>query len=407
MRLINRVLAASVVTFVLISGASMAMGESGQGGVHDAGMPVVMSHDNSLIVSNSRVTVQFQGFKPMLHIFYRNDSNTTGFTVDVRGVYELNSTGATVAVLSTVRAFPDLGEMNASAGIFNYSSGVAITYDNASKMVNITFSLTSEEFSLGPMTMNRAPGDSSHVQQAGDGGLMHPLKAIGPGSIAITFHINASTAHVKFDLSVSHWTWLNNTGDKLAMVVAVTGHHEIEDSQGNVPTSAGVNAGDSNGNGNHGANQPAKQGDENTISVMQGNFMKLGFVSWGSEANATYGNGTTARANVTVKMFSHGIENDGMAHIWFIFSTPPGWNTNYTKLSYDPTVGLVVNGAPSGMPSPGTVAAAGALVLAAAVGAGDNRQETLSLSSTVARHPQKRLFHCLPGAMASLLFRKG
>ncbi len=365
MRIIHRALAASIVALVLISGASVAMADSVPGGSQQGNSPTVATHDNSLIVSNSKMTVEFQGFKPMLHIFYRNDSNTTGFTIGVRGVYELNSSDTPVAVLSTVRAFPDMGEMNGSAGIFNYSSGVAITYDRSSKMVNITFSLTSEEFSLGQMTGSRMPVNSPDVQQTGESGLMHPMKAIGSGSIAVTFHINESTAHVKFDLSVNHWTWLNSTGDKLALVVAVTGHQSIEDSQGDAPTASGVNVSDRSNDSNRSSVQVP--GGHDSISVMQSSFLKLGFVSWGSSATATYSNGTSTTANVTVKMFSHGIEDAGMAHIWFVFSAPVGWNSNYTELSYDPTVGL--SGTASVLPSVSTVAAAG-LMLLAAVGAG-------------------------------------
>ncbi len=368
MGITHRILAASIVAFVLVSGTSVALGASQQGGIHDNGMPTVTSHDNSIIVSNSKMIVQFQGFKPMLHIFYRNNSNTTGFTVDVRGVYELNSSGTPVAVLSTVRAFPDFGEMNGT-GIFNYSSGVSITYDNASKMVNITFTLTSEEFSLGQMNASRT-FFGQQEQRTGDSGLMQPMRAVGPGSIAVTFHINESTAHVKFDLSVNKWTWLNNTGDKLALVVAVTGHRTIEDNRGDAPTSTGINVGDRGNDSYRSADY--SQAREDNISVMQGSFLKLGFVSWGSTANATYSNHTTTPVNVTVKMFSHGIEDAGMAHIWFVFNTPAGWNTNYTKLSYDPVVGLSETA--SVLPSPGSVAgsvaAAGLIVLAAAVGTG-------------------------------------
>ncbi len=372
MGIIHRILAMSIVALVLVSGASVALGDGPYGGGHESGMPTVTSHENSIIVSNGKIIVQFQGFKPMLHIFYRNNSNTTGFTVDVRGVYELNSSGTPVAVLSTVRAFPDFGEINGSTGIFNYSSGVSITYDNSSKMVNITFALTSEEFSLGQMNANRTPDYSSMDQQGqwtGGIGLMQPMRSVGPGSIAVTFHINESTAHVKFDLSVNKWTWLNNTGDKLALVVAVTGHQTIEDSQGDAPTFSGTNVGDRGNDSNWNPGQaPAGQDSISVMQGTQGSFLKLGFVSWGSTAIATYSNHTTTPLNVSVKMFSHGIEYAGMAHIWFVFTTPAGWNTNYTQLSYDPTVGL--SGTASVVPSVGTVAAAGLIVLAAAVGAG-------------------------------------
>ncbi|MCL4347381.1 MAG: hypothetical protein M1117_05650 [Candidatus Thermoplasmatota archaeon] len=344
----GKFMAISVAALMLLSAASLAVGDTGH--QHPApNMPEMEIHDHSIIVSNSKITVWFQGFKPMLHIFYRNQSNTTGFTIDVRGVYEINSTGVPVAVLSTVRAFPDMQDMNgAGAGIFNYSSGVSVTYDSAAQMVNITFSLTSEEFALSPNQPMPGQGGSDNQNAIpADDGLMHPSSPVGQGSIAIVFHVNESSAHVKFDLLVNHWTWLNSTGDRLALVVAVVGHQSVRGDQGQEPTSTGTEMKDNrnndnsqNGNAVANSNDNSQGSDSGNSVIIGSSFMQLGYISWGSTATATYSNGTTTPVSVNVTMFSHGIEEAGVTHIWFVFTPPAGWATNYSKLVYDPTAGL-------------------------------------------------------------------
>jgi len=93
------------------------------------------------------MVIWFQGFKPMLHVFKRGtDGNVTGFTVDVRNVFELNSSNVPDAVLPLTRAYPFF----VGNAALNYSSGVSVTYDNTTDMVNITFTLTAEEYSMAP-----------------------------------------------------------------------------------------------------------------------------------------------------------------------------------------------------------------------------------------------------------------
>jgi hypothetical protein len=378
MTALSKAMAISVAALMFLSAASFAMGDTHP--VSAPGMPEIENHDNSIIVSNSKITVWFQGFKPVLHIFYRNQSNNTGFTIAVRGVYELNSTGVPVAVLSTVRAFPEMGDMSES-GIFNYSSGVAVTYDNASQMVNITFNLTSEEFALGPLHPFNASGgnDNNNAAVSAEDGMMQPVHGIGQGSISVVFHVNESSAHVKFDLLVHRWTWFNNTGDRLALSVAVVGHNTVSDAQGDQPSSTGTEAGDSsqgndnsqsggpvaNADGNSGSNQNGNSNDR--IDIGQGSFSVLGYISWGSIATATYSNGTSTNAYVTVKMFNHGFEEPGMTHILFIFNVTAGWNTNYSSLTYDPTVGLDSTMTATGYALIGGIAAAAVLAGVAAV----------------------------------------
>jgi hypothetical protein len=316
---------------------------------HGTDVPVsVQSDSGKLIVHNSKITIWFQGYKPVLHIFERNASgNSTGFTVAVDGVYELNSTNAPVAVLPMTSAFPQVE--SSGNGFFNYSRGVSVTYNNTSKMLNITFSLTSNELKVLPFYAsqdNAVPNDMMQMSNM----------IAGQASVAVVFHVNATTAHVKFDLLVNHWTWVNTTSDRLALSALVMGHQTVRDSSGQDPTDQGtqVNDGNSNNNNQAGDNVASSsvssgstnmQQHEDRINILGANFLSLGYVSWGSEANATYQNHTKTKVSVSVMMFSHGMmeQEYNFTSILFIFNTPAGWQTNYTSLAYDPTIGLTTS----------------------------------------------------------------
>ncbi len=372
MKGLQRTLALSLAALVMLSATSLALADNGQSSQsqHGKDVPVsVQSDSGKLIVHNSQITIWFQGYKPVLHIFERNASgNTTGFTVGINGVYEINSTNAPVAVLPMNRAFPEMGDNN---GPLNYSSGVSVQYNNTTGMMNITFSLTANELKVMPLGMNQSGAKSSDiVQWSGN--------SIGQASVEVVFHINANTAHVKFDFIVNHWTWANSTSDRLALSAAVIGHQTVKDNQGQSPSDQGTQVGNDNGNGNTKdntvtatpQNNMAKANEDN-VSIVGQNFLKLGYVSWGSEANATYANGTTTAVGVSLLMFKHGMTEDDYNYnsLLFVFNTPAGWNTNYTSLVYDPTIGLSASGG-SGISEFVTAGAvAGALAAVAAIGA--------------------------------------
>lgn len=371
MKGLHRTLAVSIAALVMLSATSFALADGGQGNHSQNGTdtPVsVQSDSGKLIVHNSMMTIWFQGYKPVLHVFQRNASgNSTGFTVAVNGVYELNSTNSPVAVLPMTRAFPEVENYN--NGPFNYSSGVSVQYNNTTKMMNITFSLTSNELKVMPLLMNQSGAKSSDSLQWSN-------MVLGQASVEVVFHINATTAQVKFDLLVNQWTWANTTSDKLALSTIVSGHQVVRDNSGQSPTDQGTTVGqnDSQQANDHVATsaQPANsRGQDDKVSIMTSNFLSLGYVSWGKEANATYSNGTTAPVNVSVVMFSHGLteEDYNYTSIFFVFNTPSGWNTNYTSLVYDPTIGLASS---SGSLTSQVVtygAIAGVIAAVAAVGA--------------------------------------
>lgn len=333
-------LAAAVTVALLFSVAAAApvLADTGpHNGSHSMPSVAVSTEFNRLIVKNSNITVWFQGFKPVLHIFKRGqDGNVTGFTVAVNSVLELNSTNRPDAVLPLIRSYPFVAS---GSSVINYSSGVSVTYDKSADMVNITYSLTSSEFAVMPFNMTNGP---TPVQpQPMD---MMTEHMIGPASIQLVFHINAMSAHVKFDFIVNQWTWENTTSDRLALDMVVLGHFGVKDMEGMHPTYGGTYV-DDNNQGNEAQSNAAgvHMPEYITISNLTG---IQGFVSWGKEANATYYNGTTAHVNVTVAMFSHGFMEDDFTfdHLLFVFTPPTGWATNYSKLVYDPVIGY---GSPS------------------------------------------------------------
>ncbi|MEM3852382.1 MAG: hypothetical protein QXP70_05215, partial [Methanomassiliicoccales archaeon] len=112
---------------ILLSASGLAAAEGHSPYTDRNQMPIVQQQPERLIVANSHIVVWFQGFKPLLHIFYRGqDGNITGLTVAVENVFELNSTGAPDAFLPMTRAYPFFG----FGEDFNYNSGLSMSYNN-------------------------------------------------------------------------------------------------------------------------------------------------------------------------------------------------------------------------------------------------------------------------------------
>ncbi len=308
MKLTSKFLALSVASLFLISGTATVLADNGHSGMDH--MPMAGNDGNRIVVSNSQMTVWFQGMKPNLHVFLKGQNgNNSGFTVDVKGVYELNSTNVPVASLSTERAFP---EEAMSTGVSQYSTSVSIQNDTAANMVNITFNLTANEF-----TMMSKTNDQSHDLQ------WQPTSTSpGMASISVVFHVNETSPHVKFDLLVNKWSWVNNTGDKLALITSLESHNSMKAPGGQTPSQGGTGVKD------------------NSVDVGSSPFNSQGYISWGPNAVATYSNRSNASLGVTALMMNNGENNSNDAHLWFIFSTPNGWDTNYTRLVYDPTIGI-------------------------------------------------------------------
>jgi hypothetical protein len=127
-----------------------------------------------------------------------NDDTTVGFTVAIRGVYELNSSGMPVAFLDLNRPYPVMDEISGSA--FNDISGVSVLYQNVTQTVDVTFTLSANEF----LTSKHVYGCNSTAVKDGSGKV---YGVPGPAQVAVVFHISACTAFVKFDFLVNQWTW--------------------------------------------------------------------------------------------------------------------------------------------------------------------------------------------------------
>ena len=310
MKLISKFLALSVAALFLISGTATVLAENGHthNGMDQA--PMVGNDGNKIVISNSHMTVWFEGMKPNLHVFLKGqDGNSTGFTVDIKGVYEINRTNVPVAALSTERAFP---EEAMGMGAYNYSTSVSVQYDNASQMVNITFALTANEF-----TMRNSMNENSH-----DSTWQPTSFSPGTASIAIVFHVNETTSHVKFDLLVNKWSWVNTTADRLALITSLESHNSMKSPEGQTQTHNGAKV------------------EGNSVDVTNSPFSSQGYISWGQNANATYSNGSKAELTVSALMTNKGENNSNDAHLWLIFNPPSGAATNYTSLVYDPVVGI-------------------------------------------------------------------
>lgn|GEM_PF-4567306 len=321
----------------------------------------VQDNFNKLVVENSQMVIWFQGFKPMLHVFKRGtDGNVTGFTVDVRNVFELNSSNVPDAVLPLTRAYPFF----VGNAALNYSSGVSVTYDNTTDMVNITFTLTAEEYAMAPFFNGSREMNPQDVP-------MMPVRGIGEASVAIVFHVNATTAHVKFDFIVNKWTWENTTSDRLALDVMIVGHEIVKGPRGMKPTLNGTVIGNDNHDNqgrNNQDNDNAVEASMDRVAIVGQNFLNLGYITWGKEANATYWNGTTTAVTVSVIMFNHGFTEDsfGFNNLLFVFTPPAGWARNYTTLVYDPTISLGQGTGGSSFISPSIAIIASALAVAVA-----------------------------------------
>jgi hypothetical protein len=308
MKLIPKFLAISVAALFLLAGTASVLASNGHSGMDQS--PKVGNTGNKIVVSNSQMTVWFEGMKPNLHVFLKGQNgNSTGFTVDIKGVYEINRTNVPVASLSAERAFP---EEAMGAGIFNYSTGVSVQYANASQMVNITFTLSANEFTM-QNTMNANSQDST----------MQPTSTSpGTASIAVVFHINEASSQVKFDLLVNKWSWVNSTGDRLALITSLESHSSMNAPNGQMPSTHGTDLKD------------------NSVDVGSSPFSSQGYITWSKYANATYSGGSKVELNVTTLMMNNGENNSNDAHLWFIFNPPAGAATNYTSLVYDPIVGI-------------------------------------------------------------------
>lgn len=326
-------LAASVGVLLLLSVLPFAAADAGQGEELrlSEGPLAIAAEDGRLAVSNANVTVWFQDYRPMVHIFYTGENGTsTGFTVAVRGIYELGEDNMTVALLDLNRPYP-VTNMT-SDGPYNHTSSVWGYYQADTQTVDVIFNLTASEFLIDRpfLAFNQTP------EFDGNGRLDDVL---GPASVSAIFHISADTAIVKFDLIVSQWTWANASGGMLAVALTIDGH-EITDSFGQRPTVDGTAVG---------ANQAESQQltytvhstyYRDSVRILGTELIAMGYLTWADSASVTYENATTATASVAASMYNCSADESAAARIMLVFLVPEGWATNYAALHYDPVIGL-------------------------------------------------------------------
>ncbi len=338
-------LAVCLGTLLLLSVTPYALADQGAGEELQLGEGPLgyVAEEDRLVVNNGNVTVWFQEYKPMVHIYVTDENGSAfGFTVAIKGVYELDASGMPVALLDLHRAYPI--ENMVSDGLFNYTSGVLVQYSQETQTVDVEFTLTASEFLVWGAGFN-----SSHVPALDGSGRQYEV--VGQATVSVTFHISAMTGYVKFDLAVEQWTWANESGDSLALMLTIDGH-EITDTFGQRPTIDGELVGN-----NRGADTQIRYTVHNTyyrdsVRVLGYGLIDEGYLTWADTALVTYGNTTTADVSVSTYMFNCSNNNTAAAHLLFTFAVPEGWNTNYSTLQYDPVIGTGELEAVSGSAGP-------------------------------------------------------
>ena len=315
----------SVLPFAAADGGS---GEELQFSVGPMG---VNAEEGRLVVHNGNVTVWFQEYRPMVHIFTTGDNGTaTGFTVAVRGIYEIDSAGLPVAMLDMNRPYP-ITNMT-SDGLYNYTASVRATYDASVQTIDVAFNLTANEFLVNRtfMTCDHAPAPDGSGMQS---------ESPGPASVSVIFHISAEKAFVKFDLIVSHWTWADTSGDRLALAATIDGH-EITDNFGQRPSVEGVPVGENNGDATQLRYTVHNTYYRDSVRILGTDLMAMGYLTWASNATVTYADRSTATAGVTAFMYNCSNDESAAARLLLVFAVPQGMNTDYSTLEYDPVTGL-------------------------------------------------------------------
>ena len=225
-------LAVCIGALLLLSVMPSAMAYQGDGDElqFSEGPLGYVAEESRLVVNNGNVTIWFQEYKPMVHIYSAGDGTGTGFAVAVKGIYELDQAGKPVALLSMYRPYPVTEWV--TDGQFNSTSSVSVAYQESTQTVDVAFTLTANEFLVSNPSFNCTP-----VLALDGTGNQHD--AVGKATATVVFHISAMTGYVKFDLNVDKWTWVNSSGDRLSLLLAIEGH-EMTDAFGGRPTLDGV-----------------------------------------------------------------------------------------------------------------------------------------------------------------------
>ncbi len=159
--------------------------------------------------------------------------------------------------------------------------------------------------------MNLAKRDDWNVQttEANDSLTLTMVRAESQGILTLTWHINTTSAEVKFDVGIQNWAWKTDaTNHTIVLDMLIVGKNLRNE------TGARVSVGNA------------------------------GYIAWETYADATYADGSTRTLNVTAHQKRSADNDDDEdddgddrgAHLLLAFEGAPG----YTTLDYDPTFGL-------------------------------------------------------------------
>ena len=325
-------LAVCIGALLLLSVMPSAMAYQGDGDElqFSEGPLGYVAEESRLVVNNGNVTIWFQEYKPMVHIYSAGDGTGTGFAVAVKGIYELDQAGEPVALLSMYRPYPVTEWV--TDGQFNSTSSVSVAYQESTRTVDVAFTLTANEFLVGNPSFNCTP-----VLALDGTGNQHD--AVGKATATVVFHISAMTGYVKFDLNVDKWTWVNSSGDRLSLLLAIEGH-EMTDAFGGRPTLDEVLVGENSGNETQLRYTVHNTYCRDSVRILGPALIEEGYLTWANVATAAYSNGSVADLQVNALMFNCSSNQTAASHLLFVFTVPDGWETNYASLQYDPFIGI-------------------------------------------------------------------
>ncbi|MDD5502936.1 MAG: hypothetical protein PHH26_05675 [Candidatus Thermoplasmatota archaeon] len=210
------------------------------------------------VLNNSEISIWFQGKKPMLKVFGTGeDGNKSGYLLKMERLYETDAHGK------------ETNYINLNAASFGWASSTVEENDELKLVVS---------------------GWDAFWNYA-DGVIPIP-------TIRFIFHINTTSAEVKFDVVVENWAWKSADPANATLSLKMLTVSDV-----------------------------ATQSADNEASIGGKGYMR-----WEKNAQAANNNGTQDSLEVQAEI---GDEGSG-SHITLTFNGTGGYQT----LSYDPTIGI-------------------------------------------------------------------
>lgn len=213
------------------------------------------------------------------------------------------------------------------------------------KLCEVNASAESCEGAFNKMNLGRADNWNVQTTEDNESITIRMLLTDAQGIVGLVFHLDKNASSVKFDLTVANWRWEGVAG--AVSVPGASDHALLLEMQYEEKKDDDIAEGDE---------------DDGNVTV------KDGYVSWASNATATYGLNQTRTLNVSA---FHQLDDDEddeedekEGKIALRFDGPGG----YSAMEYDPTLGVASAGAGSPAPASWPIPAAGAVAAVAAVG---------------------------------------